>query len=113
MCVVIFCSLCYSSYNFCEYYYSGIIPLFLFPGVYVLFVICMLCETNRTPFDYSESESELVSGFNTEYSGVFFTCLFACEYIVIFIFSWLVSLLIFGGGLFGFVALFFHLWFFM
>nr|YP_009180046.1 NADH dehydrogenase subunit 1 [Anoplocephala perfoliata]AKU46909.1 NADH dehydrogenase subunit 1 [Anoplocephala perfoliata] len=113
MSVIVFCALCYSGYCLCDYFYWGSCVFMVFPVLYILCLICILCETNRTPFDYGESESELVSGFNTEYSGIFFTCLFACEYIIIFIFSWLVAVIIWGGGKFAFIFLFFHLLFFM
>lgn len=113
MCVVVFCAICYGSYSLPEYWLCHWSGIFIFPGVYVLFLICILCETNRTPFDFAESESELVRGFNTEYSGIFFTCLFACEYIIIFIFSWLTTVIMFGGGLVSIFATPFHLLFFM
>lgn len=58
---------------------SSPILLFLFP----IWVICTLAETHRAPFDFRESESELVSGFNTEYSGAYFAFIFLSEYTVL------------------------------
>jgi NADH-ubiquinone oxidoreductase chain 1 len=55
----------------------------LFFLVLPVWVICTLAETHRAPFDFSESESELVSGFNTEYSGAFFAFIFLSEYSVL------------------------------
>ena len=113
MCIVIFFGLCFGRYRLVDSFYSDWLLILLFPALYLLFLICILCETNRTPFDYGESETEFVSGFKTEYSGIFFTCLFACEYIFIFVFSWLGSIVMVGGGVIGRVFLFFHLLLFM
>nr|AMX22420.1 NADH dehydrogenase subunit 1 [Unio delphinus] len=54
----------------------------------------MLAETNRTPFDFAEGESELVSGFNVEYSGTKFAVFFMAEYLNILFMSVISSLLI-------------------
>nr|YP_009113936.1 NADH dehydrogenase subunit 1 [Gonepteryx rhamni]AGG39579.1 NADH dehydrogenase subunit 1 [Gonepteryx rhamni] len=57
----------------------------------------MLAETNRTPFDFAEGESELVSGFNIEYSGGGFALIFLAEYSSILFMSMLFILLYMGG----------------
>nr|QZZ18253.1 NADH dehydrogenase subunit 1 [Dikraneura zlata] len=70
--------------------------LFSFPMFFSWFSCC-LAETNRSPFDFSEGESELVSGFNIEYGSGGFAFLFISEYASI-IFMSLISCLIFLGG---------------
>jgi len=58
----------------------------------IIFFISSLAETNRTPFDFAEGESELVSGFNVEYSSVGFAFIFMAEYARILLLSILISL---------------------
>ena len=65
----------------------------------VLFFISALAETNRPPFDLPEAESELVAGYQVEYSSTPFLLFMAGEYIAIFLMCALISLLFFGGWL--------------
>jgi NADH-ubiquinone oxidoreductase chain 1 len=60
----------------------------------------MLAETNRTPFDFAEGESELVSGFNVEYGRGGFALIFMAEYARILFISCVYSLLFLGVGIF-------------
>lgn len=71
---------------------------FSFPLSYIWF-ISSLAETNRTPFDFAEGESELVSGFNVEYSRGGFALIFLAEYARILFISMLFSLVFLGGDL--------------
>jgi len=64
-----------------------------------LFFISALAETNRPPFDLPEAESELVAGYQVEYSSTPFLLFMAGEYIAIFLMCALMSLLFFGGWL--------------
>jgi NADH-ubiquinone oxidoreductase chain 1 len=66
-----------------------------FPLIFIWLLIC-LAEANRTPFDFSEGESELVSGFNTEYGGGYFSLIFIREYGSILFFSYISSLIFLG-----------------
>nr|YP_009178828.1 NADH dehydrogenase subunit 1 [Agasicles hygrophila]ALJ78623.1 NADH dehydrogenase subunit 1 [Agasicles hygrophila] len=91
--------------------------------IYMLFPLCLmwlvsgLAETNRTPFDFAEGESELVSGFNVEYSSGGFVMIFLAEYGNILFMSLMCSLLFLGANLFSFffylklvLVSFFWLW---
>nr|WFP43330.1 NADH dehydrogenase subunit 1 [Onomarchus uninotatus] len=71
------------------------IPLFL------VWVASMLAETNRTPFDFAEGESELVSGFNVEYSSGGFALIFMAEYTSILFMSMLSCIVFLGGNIYS------------
>ena len=72
------------------------VPCFL--GFIIMF-ICVLAELNRCPFDLPEAESELVAGYNTEYSGMRFALFFLAEYAMMFIMCAFLVSLFFGGFL--------------
>nr|YP_009627154.1 NADH dehydrogenase subunit 1 [Artemia sinica]QCC61945.1 NADH dehydrogenase subunit 1 [Artemia sinica] len=71
-------------------------PVYLCLPLSICWFITILAETNRTPFDLAEGESELVSGFNTEYMGVGFALIMLSEYASILFMSLLFSI-VFGG----------------
>lgn len=103
-----------NSFNFSKIiliqkYVWFIIPFF---SIFIIFYICILAETNRHPFDLPEAESELVSGYNVEYSGIPFAQFFLGEYgnmllmsvfgAIFFIGGWFILKSVFGPFLLGF-----------
>ncbi|MBZ8119635.1 NADH-quinone oxidoreductase subunit NuoH [Roseovarius sp. LXJ103] len=80
-------------YGFFGWYWLPHLPMVF------LFFISALAETNRPPFDLPEAESELVAGYQVEYSSTPFLLFMAGEYIAIFLMCALMSLMFFGGWL--------------
>lgn len=72
----------------------GCIAAVFFAPVLILLFISCIAETNRTPFDFSEGERELVSGFNTEYGGGPFALIFISEYGIIVFFCLFLSFIV-------------------
>nr|YP_010022679.1 NADH dehydrogenase subunit 1 [Lucilia papuensis]QOP39527.1 NADH dehydrogenase subunit 1 [Lucilia papuensis]UJG45117.1 NADH dehydrogenase subunit 1 [Chrysomya megacephala] len=91
-------------YNMLMFYKYQMFIWFLFimfPMALVWFSIS-LAETNRTPFDFAEGESELVSGFNVEYSSGGFALIFLAEYASILFMSMLFCVMFLGSDVFSF-----------
>lgn len=78
----------------------GVLPkwgVFLNPLGFILFFFAMMAETKRCPFDLPESESEIVAGYLTEYSGMKFLLFWLGEFAEVAVASALVVVLFFGG----------------
>nr|YP_010422519.1 NADH dehydrogenase subunit 1 [Penthe kochi]USG58934.1 NADH dehydrogenase subunit 1 [Penthe kochi] len=89
------------SFNLVDFFFfqKFIWLMFLTLPMCFMWIISCLAETNRTPFDFAEGESELVSGFNVEYSSGGFALIFLAEYGSILFMSMLCVLMFLGGNI--------------
>lgn len=90
------------SWNFFNYKFSTVYLLDLF----ILWLLVLLVETNRRPFDFAEGEREPVSGYNIEYIGVLFAYIFIAEYGILVFFSWVTRVIFFNTYLFWLFLIF-------
>ncbi len=91
---------------------SGVWYAILSPLACLIFIISAIAELGRAPFDLTEAESEIVSGFNVEYSGMKFGWFYAGELLHAFTFGGFIAVLFFGGygGFFGLEKIGFFSW---
>lgn len=92
----------YSSWNLLNFKFSVIYILDLF----VIWLLILLVETNRRPYDFAEGEREPVSGYNIEYIGVLFAYMFIAEYGILVFFSWVTSAMFISYYGFFFILIF-------
>lgn len=97
LCVIYFISWDVQKFNFSFWY---LLDLF------ILWLLILLVETNRRPYDFAEGERELVSGYNIEYIGVLFAYMFIAEYGILVFFSWLSAVIFFSSYFFWFFLIF-------
>nr|QNV12173.1 NADH dehydrogenase subunit 1 [Ammophila sabulosa] len=100
------------SYSLFDLYnYQNIVCMFLLSHFYlfIMVLISVLAELNRVPFDLIEGESELVSGFNTEYFGMEFALIFLAEYGMIMFMSFMIIMMFLGFNPISFKFMFFFM----
>lgn len=94
-------AVCVGSLNISEIVESQIHGWLIAPllPLFIIFLVAMLAETNRHPFDLPEAEAELVSGYNVEYSAMTFALFFLAEYSNMLLMSSLLAIIFMGGWL--------------
>ena len=92
----------YSRWNLLNYKFS----VYYILDLLVIWLLILLVETNRSPYDFAEGERELVSGYNIEYIGVLFAYIFIAEYGILIFFRWVTSVMFLGFYNFWIILIF-------
>lgn len=92
----------YSRWNLYNYSFS----VWYLIDLFIIWLLILLVETNRSPYDFAEGERELVSGYNIEYIGVLFAYIFIAEYGMLVFFRWVTSAIFLGWFNFWMILLF-------
>lgn len=100
--VIILLVIYYSRWNLLNFHFSIVYLLDLF----LIWLLILLVETNRSPYDFAEGERESVSGYNIEYIGVLFAYIFIAEYGMLIFFSWVTGIIFLGSYCFWVVLIF-------
>jgi NADH-ubiquinone oxidoreductase chain 1 len=100
--IIILIVIYYRSWNLLNYHFSIVYILDLL----VIWLLILLVETNRRPYDFAEGERELVSGYNIEYIGVLFAYIFISEYGILVFFRWVTRVIFLNCYLFWIILIF-------
>lgn len=100
--VIILIVIFHMSWNLWDFNFS---VWYLF-DIFVIWLLILLVETNRSPYDFAEGERESVSGYNIEYIGVLFAYIFIAEYGILVFFRWVTAVMFFTSYSFWIVLIF-------
>lgn len=92
----------YSRWNLINFNFS----IYYLLDLFVIWLLILLVETNRSPYDFAEGESEPVSGYNIEYIGVLFAYIFISEYGMLVFFRWVTRVIFLGFYNFWLILIF-------
>ncbi len=100
--IIILIVLYYASWNLLNFSFS----IYYIFDLFIIWLLILLVETNRSPYDFAEGESESVSGYNIEYIGVLFAYIFIAEYGILIFFRWVTRVIFLGYYNFWLILIF-------